>query len=59
MIFTNAQLVFADRIQAGSLRVRDRRIAELGPALAPEPTDEVVDLVGQFLAPGFIDLHIH
>jgi len=59
MIFTNARLVFPDRIQPGSLRVADGRIAALGPAFRPEANEEVVDLRGKFLAPGFIDLHIH
>lgn len=59
MIFANARLVFPDRIQPGSLRVEEGRIAALGPAFAAEPGEEVVDLGGQFLAPGFIDLHIH
>jgi N-acetylglucosamine-6-phosphate deacetylase len=59
MIFQNTQLVFPDRLLTGSLRVRDGRIVELGPSLIPLPDEEVVDLAGQFLAPGFIDLHIH
>lgn len=59
MIFANARLVFPDRIQLGSLRVEEGRIAALGPAFAPAPGEEVFDLGGQFLAPGFIDLHIH
>lgn len=59
MIFTNARLIFPDRIQTGSLRVLNGRIAALGPALAGDPGEEIFDLAGQFLAPGFIDLHIH
>jgi N-acetylglucosamine-6-phosphate deacetylase len=61
MLFQNVRLVLPDRLTpAGSLRVRDGLIAEVsGGALAAEPGEETVDLGGRFLAPGFIDLHIH
>ncbi len=59
MIFTNGRLIFPDRIEEGlSLRTEDGRIAEIGP-LIPARDDEVIDLQGDFLAPGFIDLHVH
>ena len=41
------------------VRVRDGRIAAVGRGLAPEPGEEAVDLHGQYLAPGFIDIHTH
>jgi len=61
MLFRNAHLIFSDRIAPrGSVRVVDGRIATLVEYdLAPEPGEESVDLSGYFLAPGFIDLHIH
>lgn len=59
MIFTNGRLIFPDRIADGlSLRAEGGRIVEIG-ALAPGAGEEVVDLAGDFLAPGFIDLHVH
>ncbi|MEO8045080.1 MAG: N-acetylglucosamine-6-phosphate deacetylase [Spartobacteria bacterium] len=59
MIFTNGRLIFPDRIADGlSLRTEGGRIVEIG-ALAPAAGEEVVDLAGDFLAPGFIDLHVH
>jgi N-acetylglucosamine-6-phosphate deacetylase len=59
MIFTNGRLIFPDRIAEGmSLRVEERKIAALG-SLAPGRNEEVVDLAGNFLAPGLIDLHVH
>ena len=42
-----------------SVRVRDGRVAAVGRGLAPEPGEETVDLHGQYLAPGFIDIHTH
>jgi N-acetylglucosamine-6-phosphate deacetylase len=61
MLFQNARLVLSDRLTpGGSLRVREGLIAEVsGGALAAEAGEETVDLGGRFLAPGFIDLHIH
>ena len=59
MIFTNGRLIFPDRVADGlSLRTECGRIVEIG-ALAPAGGEEVVDLAGNFLAPGFIDLHVH
>ena len=59
MIFTNGRLIFPDRIADGLvLRTANGRIVEIG---APNSAagEEVVDLAGNFLAPGFIDLHVH
>jgi N-acetylglucosamine-6-phosphate deacetylase len=58
MLFQNARLVLPDRILPGALRILDGRISALGPVVAT-PNEEVVDLHGRYLAPGFIDLHIH
>ncbi len=59
MIYRNARLVLSDRVLTGSLRTEDGRISALAPDLSPRAGEEVIDLGGQFLAPGFIDLHIH
>src|SRR5438552_5720168 len=69
MILTNARLIFPDGIRDGlEVIVEGRKIAQVRP---PAPrlrrTDEqtrtsskdVVDLDGNYLAPGFIDLHVH
>jgi len=60
MLFRNARLLLPDRIQPkGDLRVRENRIVAVGGSLPPEPGEAVLDLCGKFLAPGFVDLHIH
>jgi len=59
-LLRNARLVLPDRIALGHLRIEDGRIAALlshDSVLPPEPGE--IDLGGRFLAPGFIDLHIH
>ncbi|MEA3187251.1 MAG: N-acetylglucosamine-6-phosphate deacetylase [Chthoniobacter sp.] len=61
MIFKNARLILSDRIEAGAhLRVADGKITDLGTEpFAVEADEEVIDVSGNYLAPGFIDLHIH
>jgi N-acetylglucosamine-6-phosphate deacetylase len=59
MIFTNARLIFPDGIRDGlELVVQDGRIAEIRQQTA-RTKNEIVDLGGNYLAPGFVDLHIH
>jgi N-acetylglucosamine-6-phosphate deacetylase len=60
MILANARLVLPDRLARGHVRVWDGKITELSDQpLAPDPGELTVELSGQFLAPGFIDMHIH
>src|SRR5689334_23926569 len=59
MIFTNGRLIFPDRIAEGlALLVTAGRIAEIGE-LSPRENETVIDLAGNYLAPGLIDLHVH
>jgi N-acetylglucosamine-6-phosphate deacetylase len=61
MQFLNAQLVLPDRVQRGALTVRNGRIAAMtaGKSGAAKSSGDTFDLKGGFLAPGFVDLHIH
>lgn len=60
MHFTNAQLILPDAIRPGSLQVRNGRIARLsGASTKSAGAGGAIDLQGGYLAPGFIDLHIH
>ena len=61
MILAGAHLILPDRIvRAGQLRIEEGVIAEVsGGVIAPRPGEQVRDLDGLYLAPGFIDLHIH
>ena len=67
MIFQNARLIFPDGIRDGLEVVVDKgkiaAIAEDTHARAKQvdgfPPGSVLDLHGNYLAPGFIDLHVH
>jgi len=61
MILAGAHLILPDRIlRAGHLRLEDGLITAVSPEqLAPHAGEEVIGLDGHYIAPGFIDLHIH
>ena len=57
MIFANARLILPDEIRDGlEVIVEDGKIAEIREASS---SAEATDLRGNYLAPGFVDLHIH
>jgi len=59
MQFTNARLVLPDSIESGSLTLRNGRIDGGARAKKSNRSTSHIDLRGGYLAPGFIDLHIH
>jgi N-acetylglucosamine-6-phosphate deacetylase len=59
MILTNARLIFRDGIREGlELVVEEGRISAIRQR-SHARANEVLDLCGNYLAPGFIDLHAH
>jgi N-acetylglucosamine-6-phosphate deacetylase len=59
MILTNARLIFPDGIRDGLEVVAERgKIAAIRDQ-APARSEDIIDLHGNYLAPGFIDLHVH
>src|SRR5262252_7401511 len=67
MIFTNARLILPDGIHDRlEIVVEQGKIAAIGPAMPVlrrtgerVREKEIIDLNGNYLAPGFIDLHVH
>ena len=60
LLFKNAHVIHSDRIEPGcDLRVSGSHIVAVASGLKPERDDEVIELGGQYLSPGFIDIHIH
>jgi N-acetylglucosamine-6-phosphate deacetylase len=70
MIFTNARLIFPDGIRDGlevvveqgkiaAIRLATPKVRRAGRQTETRVKDDVIDLNGNYLAPGFIDLHVH
>ena len=60
MLIRNAAVYIGNEfVRDIDVRVRDGRIAETGKGLNPEPGEKVTDLAGDYLLPGFVDVHIH
>ena len=60
MLIRNAEIFSgSDFIRNTDVRIRDGRIAETGTNLCPQPGEEETDLSGDYLLPGFVDVHIH
>ena len=59
MIFRNARCILPDGIRDGiDVLVEDGKIVDLGERIDRREKD-IVDLGGNYLAPGFVDLHVH
>lgn len=60
-LFINARVVLQERIlENGAVRVDDGIIKDVyEDQYSSQPGDEIIDAHGLYLAPGFIDVHIH
>jgi N-acetylglucosamine-6-phosphate deacetylase len=56
MLIKNASVILKDEIVKTNVLVQDGKIFQIGEDLAGE---EVLDLEGKYLAPGFVDIHNH
>jgi N-acetylglucosamine-6-phosphate deacetylase len=58
MIFTNCRVILPDAIRGDlDVIVREGKIVDMrAPA---SQSEEAIDLQGNFLAPGFVDIHVH
>ena len=55
----NGKLILPEEIRTGYVLVEDGRIAQVGFDQAACAADRAIDLGGQYLAPGFVELHSH
>src|SRR5438874_11371877 len=59
MIFKNGRLIFPNGVREGLDLVAENGMITAIRAQAPAMGEQIVDLEGNYLAPGFIDLHVH
>ena len=60
MLITNATVFTGETFCKDlSVRLRNGAVAETGASLIPEAGEPVLDLEGDYLLPGFVDVHIH
>ncbi len=57
-VFYNANLILPTEITQGWLAIENDRIIDIGHIVRPE-ADVSVDCKGNFLSPGFVELHTH
>ncbi|MBC7220945.1 N-acetylglucosamine-6-phosphate deacetylase [Candidatus Bipolaricaulota bacterium] len=58
LLIRNARLVTPTGVREGDCLIQDGRIAALGEVKSPGPAPKL-DADGGYLAPGFLDLHVH
>lgn len=57
MLIKNCKIIYKNKVENGSILLKKGKIAEINPQ---NPDFEVeIDAKGQYLSPGFIDIHIH
>ena len=60
MLIINGNVFTGTAFQDGmDIRLENGIISETGRGITPEPGESVIDLKGDFLLPGFVDVHIH
>jgi N-acetylglucosamine-6-phosphate deacetylase len=59
MIFKNARLIFPHGVRDGLDLVAESGIITAMRPQAPAMGEQIVDLENNYLAPGFVDLHVH
>ena len=57
MLIKNCNIIYLDRIEKGSVLIKDGKIKEINPLVCDD--NEVIDAKGMYLSPGFEDDHIH
>lgn len=59
LIFKNVQVIGETEIFRAEVAVENGKITEIAERIDTPATAEVIDGNGQYLSPGFIDLHVH
>ena len=57
-LFKNAKVILADEIKPLEVLTDNEKIVKIGECISADGC-EIIDCEGNFLSPGFIDLHVH
>lgn len=57
MLITNCNIIYLDKIELGSILIENGCIKEINPVICRD--EHILDANGLYVAPGFIDVHIH
>lgn len=57
MIINNCNIIYLNKIEKGSILIKNGKIKEINPRTYDD--EEILDADGLYLSPGFIDVHIH
>ncbi|HTU92203.1 MAG TPA: N-acetylglucosamine-6-phosphate deacetylase [Gemmataceae bacterium] len=59
-LFVNGRIVLEDRLlESATVEIKDEQIVAIHDGVFPTGAVEIIDLQGGYLAPGFVDLHVH
>lgn len=58
MLIKNGRLLTETGFEITDILIKDGKIAEIGSELSTE-AEQIIDVEGKLVAPGFVDLHVH
>lgn len=59
LVIKNANIVFTDKIRNATVLSDNGKIIDIVERYDETPEDTILDANGQYLSPGFIDIHVH
>lgn len=59
LIIKNANVIFTDKIRNATVICDNGKIIDIVERYDEKPDDKIIDATGQYLSPGFIDVHVH
>ncbi|QLK85815.1 dihydroorotase [Staphylococcus sp. 17KM0847] len=58
-LIQNAKMLAADSLKKVDVLIDGKIVKQIAPAITPTSDMTIIDAKGHFLAPGFIDVHVH
>ena len=59
LVIKNANVIFTDKIRNATVICDNGKIVDIVERYSENATDTVLDADGNYLSPGFIDIHVH